>query len=179
MKRRYNYSALVLRRFGRLVAIYPYYARGSRKLLWCCLCKCGKEMATSGHNLMHGVTRSCGCLVRETSAKVNTIHGLFCGGKAAPRLYATYANMKQRCYNPNHPAYKWYGAKGVTMCADWRGKHGFILFYNWAMSHGYSENLTIDRRNPYKNYTPNNCGWRTIAQQQRNKRRRILLDALP
>ena len=76
--------------------------------------------------------------------------------------------MKSRCYNKNTPNYKYYGALGVIICEEW--KNNFEIFRNWALSHGYREDLTIDRINPYGNYEPNNCRWVDYKTQNNNKR---------
>ena len=52
--------------------------------------------------------------------------------------------MKQRCTNPKSKDFKYYGAKGVCVCAEWED---FETFFYWAMSHGYKDGLTIERIN--------------------------------
>lgn len=44
------------------------------------------------------------------------------------RLYAIFSGMKQRCYNPRNQHYKWYGAKGITLCEEWMGENGVSRF---------------------------------------------------
>lgn len=73
----------------------------------------------------------------------------------------------QRCYNPNRPKYKSYGARGITVCEEW--KSSFKTFYDWAMGNGYQEELTIDRINNDGNYEPSNCRWSTWQEQSYNK----------
>lgn len=89
-------------------------------------------------------------------------HGL-CGTP----LYNVWLTMKQRCYNPKDKHYKWYGAKGVGVCEEWR--KDVTAFYNWAISNGYRKGLTIDRIDFTKDYSPNNCRFITMRMQQRNK----------
>lgn len=84
------------------------------------------------------------------------------------RLYTIWTNMKQRCANPNASGYEFYGARGISVCDEW--KSDFLSFYNWAISNGYSDELTIDRINPKGNYEPCNCRWYTIQEQATNKR---------
>ncbi len=36
-------------------------------------------------------------------------------GISKTRLYAIFSGMKQRCYNQNCDAYRFYGGKGITM----------------------------------------------------------------
>lgn len=83
------------------------------------------------------------------------------------RLYRIWGLMKNRCNNPNNPAYKDYGGRGITVCQEW---HDFVQFKQWALSHGYQDDLTIDRIDFNGNYCPENCRWITMAAQQGNTR---------
>lgn len=47
-------------------------------------------------------------------------------------------------------------------------------FLNWALANGYKSELTIDRIDNDKGYSPENCRWTTLKQQQQNRR-----DSLP
>ena len=71
-------------------------------------------------------------------------------GMCRTRLYHIWNSMKQRCSNPNTISYKYYGQKGVKLCDEWA--NDFQAFHDWAMSHGYSDNLTIDRRDSGGDY---------------------------
>ena len=54
------------RRFGRLTALYPTSMRYRRSVMWHCRCDCGTEKDISLNCLVQGITRSCGCLLRES-----------------------------------------------------------------------------------------------------------------
>lgn len=51
------------KQFGLLTAISPVGSNKHGKVLWRCLCKCGKEKTTLSANLVQGKTKSCGCLL--------------------------------------------------------------------------------------------------------------------
>lgn len=88
-------------------------------------------------------------------------------GEAGTRLYRIWGNMKTRCEYPGAINYSYYGGKGVTVCAEW--SQSYETFRDWALVNGYDEDLTIDRINGDKGYSPDNCRWSTMTSQARNK----------
>lgn len=61
-------------RFGRCVAIRQVEDRvwdnGKHAAQWECRCDCGKLFVTRYTNLMHGATKSCGCLRKERMSTI-------------------------------------------------------------------------------------------------------------
>lgn len=82
---------------------------------------------------------------------------------SSTRPYKILSGMKVRCYNPNNPHYKWYGGRGIKICDEWLGKEGAIRFIEWAKANGYRDDLSIDRIDPDKDYSPDNCRWISAA----------------
>lgn len=145
-------------KFGKLTAMEKVgiyvTPKGSTASIWRCKCDCGNEINVVRGSLTSGNTRSCGCLREDTCAKH---HG------TGTRLYQTYRNMINRCYRADTDSYYLYGARGIGVCEEWR--NDFNKFREWALSHGYEEDLTIDRLDNDKDYCPENCKWSTAAEQ--------------
>ena len=83
-----------------------------------------------------------------------------------PRLRCIFKSMQDRCLNPNGKDYRWYGAKGISICEEWLNNPK--MFEEWALNNGYSDDLTIDRIDPRGDYTPGNCRW--ISQEDNTRR---------
>ena len=129
-----------------------------QKLLWRVSCACGKEAVKVASAVRTGRTTSCGCAARKGG---NTRHG----SRYHP-LYATWCNMKARCDNKNHPAYKNYGARGISYDPRWKNFDVFLSEVGEAPFEG----ATLDRMNNDGNYCAENIRWATRLTQRRNSR---------
>lgn len=154
------------RRFGRLV-VEAKAASVRGRAGWRCRCDCGQTLVVCGDDLRGGGTRSCGCLHHEsvTHNGLLTRHG-HARGRRTPE-YRSWRGMMQRCYDQHCRAYKWYGARGISVCARW---HRFEAFLEDMGSR--PDGLTLDRIDNDGNYEPGNCRWVTMKEQLRNRRPR-------
>ena len=99
-------------------------------------------------------------------------HG-HCRGGSRTKIHGIWATMLARCKNPNVPAYKDYGGRGIKVCERWH------KFENFLADMGEPpEGRTIDRYpNNDGNYEPGNCRWATAEEQGYNKRDTVRVTA--
>lgn len=155
-------------RFGRWTVIKENGRSKKGEKMYDCICDCGVTKTVSSSNLRYGTSRSCGCLARELTSQRSKTHGM-----SDTRLFNIWRGMRTRCYSKSDYHYKWYGARGITVCDDW--KNDFHSFYDWAMENGYQDGLSIDRIDNNGDYCSENCHWITQHEQTYNTRKNVYL----
>ena len=155
-------------RWGRLTFMGRTESRlrenGKRFMYYECRCDCGQIGFFPAQNVRNGHTQSCGCYRKEKQRTEPRTHG-----ESHSRLYVVRCSIIARCENPNEPAYKHYGGRGITICPEWR--QSYTAFRDWAIGSGYRHGLTIDRINNNDGYSPNNCRWIPQSEQSLNTRK--------
>lgn len=181
-------SDLTGKKFGRLTVLCetePHITSGGHpQVRWMCACECGKRTVIKAGHLRSGNTKSCGCLGPESSRALclsRSTHGM-----RNHWLYKSWQGLIKRCENPNDPAYRNYGGRGIGVCDGIRSSPKTLLAVlgerpvgefpsgrpEWTIDRedndgGYwcgacKECLSLDR--------PLNIRWATALQQNRNSR---------
>ena len=57
--------------------------------------------------------------------------------------------------------------KHIHICKEWLNNPK--NFEDWSLQNGYKDNLTIDRKNSKKDYSPENCRWISLNDNAKYK----------
>ena len=137
-----------------------------RRWLWECSCDCGGHTVSYPNAVFRGKAKTCGCSRTISLRHMNMKHG-----DSGTRLHGIWKGVVNRC-NPKNTHATHYGKRGIGLCDDWRD---YTRFKEWAMSHGYSDELTIERRDVNGDYCPENCEWIPFVDQTKNTTRTMLV----
>lgn len=152
-------------RYGRLL-VKGVAFRKNNSVHWNCRCDCGTEKTVASGNLNRIV--SCGCFHKENLSAIRSTHRM-----SGHPIYLAWQKMRNRCKNPHSSDFKWYGARGISICDRWESFEAF----NEDMGPSWQAGLTIERVDVNGDYRPGNCRWATQAEQLRNTTRNIFVES--
>lgn len=141
-------------RFGLLVAVQDVGKNKWGKREWLCRCDCGQQTIRDSALLIRGHTRSCGCAHGKLIGLAQTTHGM-----TKTPMHRRWQNMIQRCTNQKVKEFKFYGAKGISVCERWLVFENFYQDMGEAPLDSDGNQMQIDRIDETGNYEPSNCQW--------------------
>lgn len=167
--------------FGFLTATaktYRVLSSGRKMQAWLLRCECGAEVVAMTTNLTKGKHRSCGCKRARLSAETSGVRGY-----SRHPAYSAHRQMIQRCHMPSAHNYRFYGARGISVCDRWRfGEGGLSGFECFLADMGERpEGKSLDRIENDGDYRPGNCQWSDALAQAKNQRprQRVIKHRLP
>jgi hypothetical protein len=144
-------------------------SKPSKGACWIARCHgCGSVRPYRGVDLRRKRAKSCGCSTKAIISESRRRHG----GTGTPE-YETWRGMIDRCEKSSHASYSRYGAKGITVCSEWR--HDFPAFLR-DVGPKPSPEHTLERIQNRRGYEPGNVRWATKKEQARNRSSNRLIE---
>ncbi len=133
-------------------------------------CNCGKLRTKSSAQIFK--TMCCD----ECSQKIQTLlggprrtHGCCAINSPNYKTYMAWHYMHRRCEGKTIKEKKNYVDRGINVCDRWHRDTG--SFDNFLLDMGMKpENTSLDRIDNNKGYSPDNCRWASVKNQNDNKR---------
>jgi hypothetical protein len=159
------------------------YGSGFRKfgLFLCPICKEKLEKSLS-----HGKRdKNCGSkecrkatfVPNQRSAEANTKHGFSRESQWSTFERMHYA-MVHRCHNEKDDRYASYGGSGISVCDRWQNLTNFAIdmFPSYKALAVLGDGTkamrpAIDRKDPFGDYSPENCEWITYGENSAKDKR--------
>ena len=150
-----KFNDLTGQKFGKLTVIkrIENKSKSDHHIKWLCKCECGESVITRGSSLRNGITKSCGCLVKDVIAKTNELgrknnvydlskdYGIGYSSNNNEVFYfdlEDYDKIKDYCWYSNHDGY---------MCSSDKNKH--LIMHRFIMNEMDTE-INIDHFNRNK-----------------------------
>ena len=156
-----NETAYMGQLFGRLTVLREAgRSKISGNILWECQCSCGNVHVSTKSQITRGVTRSCGCLLKDRF----TTHGL-----SHHQLYGVFKNARRRCTSNKCNYWEHYGGRGIEFRLNTVTEFVAKMLPTWF------EGASLDRIDTNGHYEYDNIRWATSKEQNRNMRSNVYI----
>jgi len=135
---------------------------GSRYKVYNCICPYCKQPHKKRTSNMK-INKSCGCVSAQLKRDAMLSHG-----DSYTRLYSEWQEMKRRSADTpeRDTRFPTYAQKQIGVVEQWLD---YSTFKSWALDNGYSDDLTLERRDNNLGYSPDNCYWADRTTQAQNQ----------
>lgn len=128
------------KKFNRWTVIEEASKKGYIRYFFC-QCDCGNQAEVRMTSLSSEVSKSCGCLQKEVTAR---LRNMLTHGMSKTRFYKIWTGIITRCYNKNRRYYKDYGGRGIKVVKRW---HKFENFRNDMLEEYKHKSLRFGEKN--------------------------------
>jgi len=84
--------------------------------------------------------------------------------------YGSWREMRRRCLSPKHKRYADYGGRGLGICDEWSDFEVFLKDMGPK-----PPGRSLDRIDNTLGYSPENCRWATVREQNQNQRSNLFV----
>lgn len=130
-----------------------------RSTTWLYRCRCGKLGLVVTRSVISGQF-GCGCKRIKH-------------GQARSPLYNVWRRINGACYDPDHPSYHVYGARGATVCRRWRKSVSDFIEDVGRRPSGRHVLGLVDMK---RGFRPGNVRWMLRAEQRRREGKHLVIE---
>ena len=177
MTKKLDLQSIIWKKFNMLTAIWePLKQEGYPNRRVRCRCDCGVEKDLFLSPLLNLKYQSCSCKQYADMRINNRTHWMSWWWKwKHTKIYSARHNIQRRLSNPSKKERCYIWIKCLWNTFEEFNNDMYESLLEHIKIH-WDKNTSIDRINPYWDYSKENCRWATIEVQSFNKRNSIYIE---